>query len=307
MRVAVCVITCRRPEGLQRLLRALNALTFRSDPPDVEVIVVDNDADTSAASVCDLLRRDLNWPLRYEVEPQRGIPFARNRAVACAADTADFVSFIDDDEVPQPSWLDELLTVQHLYNADVVTGPVVPHFPEGVPDWVVKERVFELDRYPTGRRLDKAYTHNVLVRVGVFKAMETIFDGRMALTGGSDTHFFKRVHRAGFSIVWADQAVVSEWIPSSRTRLRWVLQRAYRVGNSAGLMEADLNRSVSSRVRFVLNAYAKFAEGMLYLPLWFFVGRRAAVHALRRICQVAGMLAGLAGRRYEEYRKIHGA
>ncbi|UCC32144.1 MAG: glycosyltransferase family 2 protein, partial [Phycisphaerales bacterium] len=112
MRVAVCVITCRRPEGLQRLLRALNALTFRGDPPDIEVIVVDNDADTSAASVCDLLRRDLNWPLRYEVEPQRGIPFARNRAVACAADTADFVSFIDDDEVPQPSWLDELLAVQ---------------------------------------------------------------------------------------------------------------------------------------------------------------------------------------------------
>lgn len=306
MRVAVCVITCRRPEGLQRLLCALNDLTFRSEPPDIEVIVVDNDADNSAASVCDSLRRDLNWPLRYEVEPQRGIPFARNRAVARAADTADFVSFIDDDEVPQPSWLDELLAVQRVYNADVVTGPVVPRFPEGVPDWVVKERVFELDRHPTGHRLDKAYTHNVLVRVGVFKAMDTVFPGHMALTGGSDTHFFKRVHRAGFSIVWADEAVVSEWIPSSRTRLRWVLQRAYRVGNSAGLVEADLNRSVSSRVRFILNAYAKFAEGILYLPLLFLVGRRAAVHTMRRMCQVAGMLAGLAGRRYEEYRRIHG-
>ena len=176
MKIAVCMITLQRPEGLRRLLTGINALTFRAQPPELEIIVVDNDSSRSAEEVCNALRPTMNWPLRYDVEPRRGIPFARNKAVACAIDGADFVAFIDDDEEPEPSWLDELLWVQRRYDADVVTGPVLPRFPANVPGWVVKDGIFESYRYRTGQHRDKAYTGNVLVRADVFRSMDTVVE-----------------------------------------------------------------------------------------------------------------------------------
>ena len=62
-------------------------------------VVVDNDADESSRAVVTAAK--LPWPVVYVVEPERGIPFARNRAVREAADS-DFVVFIDDDEIPEP-------------------------------------------------------------------------------------------------------------------------------------------------------------------------------------------------------------
>jgi len=42
MKVAICAITFRRPEGLRRLLQAISALTFQTDPPEIEIVIVDN-------------------------------------------------------------------------------------------------------------------------------------------------------------------------------------------------------------------------------------------------------------------------
>ena len=50
---------------------------------------------------------------------------------------ADYVCFIDDDEVPDPRWLDELIRVQAEYDADVVTGPVLSSVSaQNVPAWI---------------------------------------------------------------------------------------------------------------------------------------------------------------------------
>src|SRR5829696_7619321 len=92
-RVAVCVITCQRPEGLKRLIYGLNDLTFeKCETPDLEIVVVDNDPAGSACAFCESIRSDLRWPLKCDVEPRRGIPFARNKAVACAGEEVDLVA-----------------------------------------------------------------------------------------------------------------------------------------------------------------------------------------------------------------------
>ena len=116
MEVAVCVITYRRPEGLKRLLESLNALTFQAQALDLRVVVVENDETGLAQRVCNDVRSTLRWPLEYHVEPQRGIPFARNKAVAVAKQTADFIAFIDDDEVPDAGWRINTLD-RHLFSA----------------------------------------------------------------------------------------------------------------------------------------------------------------------------------------------
>jgi len=286
------------------LVDGLSRLVFRkSDPPDLEIVVVDNDPSGLACAFCEAIRSDLDWPLRCFIEPRRGISHARNRVVACTVENVDFIAFIDDDEVPEPYWLDELLYVQRLHDADVVAGPVPPYFPEPISSWVESGDFFEWDRYPTGHRLEHAHTGNVLIRSAVFKSMDKIFDERFALSGGEDTHFFMRVHRAGYSIVWANDALVREWIPKSRTNMKWILMRAFRGGLIYSVCELELDPSMTVRVRRVVRASGRIVLGLLLVPLSAATGRHRLVEALQHVALGVGALTGVAGRFYEEYRK----
>jgi len=307
VKVAVCIITYRRPEGLERLLRALDCLTFDGPAPRVQIVVVDNETAGGAQRVCEEVGPGLKWPLEYHVEPRRGIPFARNKAAACAKDHADFIAFIDDDEVPEPDWLDELLRVQREYDADVVTGPVVARFMDKPPSWVVEGKFFDTRRYSTGEQLDRAFTNNVLFRREIFDRMDPAFDERLAMTGGSDTHFTRRVHQAGYKIVWADRALVHDWLPSSRVNGRWILQRAFRIGTMTAFMDLDILPRSKAVAGLIRGGGGRLFKGVVLLPLACVRGKRHLVESLRLICYGGGMLLGLFGARYREYRRVHGS
>lgn len=306
-RVSVCAATFRRPAGLERLLRALGELRFTKSPrPELEVVIVDNDPDASARALCERLAGELPWPLRYAHEPRRGISFARNRALGEAADHARLVAFIDDDEVPEPNWLDELLHVRERFSADVVTGPVIPYFEGGQPPaWVEQGGFFDHPRHQTGQTVPYAATNNVLFDLRVLRDVEPAFDTRYALTGGEDVHFFLRVARAGYRMVWADEARVQDWIPESRTRARWVLQRAYRIGTNWAAYEREL-KPPSGVALHVAKGVARIGHGVLLLPLALPFGKRALVRSGEQICEGIGNLAGLAGVQFQEYRTTHG-
>jgi GT2 family glycosyltransferase len=307
MRVAIAVATYARPEGLRRLLAGIGDLVFEHVPPRaLEVVVVDNSPDRSAEPVCAAAARALRWPLHYEHEPVQGIAQARNRAVARVRGRADFLAFIDDDEVPGERWLDALLAAQARFGADVVAGPVLPRFLEPVPAWIVAGGFFERHRFQTGTTLRHTGTCNVLIRCELFQRLPAGFDERFGRTGGEDTHFFLRAGAAGAHIVWADDAVVYEWHPASRTRAAWLLRRAFRVGNTWSLCERDLDGSASRRAARVLKALGRITQGTVSLPLALVLGRPSAVRSLQHIASGAGALSGVAGFHYEEYRTPHG-
>jgi GT2 family glycosyltransferase len=202
------------------------------------------------------------------------------------------------------------LHVQRSYDADVVAGRVLQCFDKEVPDWVLKGKFFEQYRHPTGQRLRGVYvaTNNVLIRTSVLKDMgEEVFDERFALSGGSDTHLFMRVEKAGYKMVWADDAVVRDWVPKSRANARWILQRAYRLGNTLSLCERDLRPSVVVRAARVAKSAKQFLQGFLLLPASVVLGWHVFIRALQHFFRGIGMLTGMAGVRYEEYRKTHGA
>jgi len=306
-RVVICVISYRRPQGLARLLGGLDRQAFvRSPIPDLRVLVVDNDPEGSAEAVCAAARTNLRVPIDYRLEPRRGIPFARNAAVRHVGASADFLAFVDDDEVPDPTWMDELLFTQVRHQADVVSGPIVPHYEDPPPAWIVRGGFFQRERQPSGSSLTVARTGNVLIRTSLFQAMDTLFDERLALTGGSDTHFFLRVWRAGFKMVWADEALITEWVSGARLTPAYVLRRGFRTGNTRGLYERDFGRARGQRGVGVLRATWWIAKGSFLLPPSLLVGRHAVIRAVRGMCAGAGYLAGRAGVRFEEYRTTNG-
>jgi GT2 family glycosyltransferase len=269
------------------------------------VVLVDNDAQGSAYAVYEDMARRAKFPLSYYIEPRRGISYARNKAIGCVEDDAEFVAFIDDDEVPIPTWLDELLNVQMLYEADVVSGPVLPKFDFQVPPWILQGGFFDPTRYPTGHLITVAYTNNVLVRFRVFKEIGQGFDERLALSGGEDDHFFLRAYRAGYKMVWADEAIVHEWVFASRVNVRWILQRSYRHGNAITFCDIYLGASMRRRILKLTEAGVDVLRGLWYMQLTLTFGKAGLVRSLQWIFYGAGVISALAGYRYEEYRRPH--
>jgi succinoglycan biosynthesis protein ExoM len=309
-RVAICIATFRRPLGLTRLVQGIDALALpdaaAGDGITLEVVVVDNDPQGGAAPVCGALEPGCRWPLHYLHEPRRGIAQARNRAVDAVGGRVDFLAFIDDDEVPDANWLTELLRVQREYEADVVAGPVVPVFEDEAARWILDGRFFDRPRHETGQALRLASTGNALIRSSLLSDPAMRFDERLGLTGGEDAHFFARVHSSGHRMIWADDAVVRESIPATRARARWLLQRAYRSGNSWSLCEYDLYPTLATRATRIAKGIGRVGQGTLSLPLTLVSGRRGLVKALQNVFLGAGAVTGALGVRYEEYRKVHG-
>ena len=303
MDVTVCALTYKRQEGLRRLLRGLDTLTFRSAPPDIRIVVVDNDAQGTAQPMCEQLASTLRWPLEYAAEARPGLAIARNTALSHARDS-QWICFIDDDEVPEPTWLDELLHTQQAYGADVVGGPVVPDLPDETPDWVLRGRFLDYNRHLTGTELPYVFTNNVLFRSSILDNLPLWFDERYNQTGGEDRHFFQRIGMAGYRIVWSDEAVVREWVPAERVTARWILQRSYRYGNTTSNVELDLRPGMRTRLMLPILAAYRLLKGTCLLPFSWPLGRHKTMACLQQICHGAGMLAGWVGGRYREYRRL---
>ena len=300
-RIVICIATFHRPEGLARLLRSLRRLTFQAGEPEIRIAIADNDAAGSAGATVNQLRGSLPWPIIDGIEPERGIAQARNRALQLAGSEVDWIAFVDDDEEVDPSWLDRLMLTQKQFGADVIVGPKLVKFDVSPPVWIERGHSLYRKRFPTGTPLSVANTGNVLFRHSLLTDFGTAFDARFGFIGCEDRHFFQRVHMAGYRIVWADDAIVYEWIPAARANARWLIKRRYRIGSSVSLIERDLTPTFSALIRRILKALGSLGIGCLFLLASIFGGKVKLLRGATWMAYGLGMLAGLLGFSYREY------
>ena len=122
MRVSVVINTYNRGTSLRNTLAALRYQTHA----DFEVVVVNgpstDDTDTIIAEYEGMVR-----PYRC---PERHLSKSRNIGVAQAA--GDVVAFIDDDAVPEPGWLADLVAAYDAPDVGGAGGIVYDHTGAGV-------------------------------------------------------------------------------------------------------------------------------------------------------------------------------
>lgn len=299
VRVDICVATFRRPAMLGRLLESLNGLRTEEDI-SVTVIIVDNDREGSARGVVEAFAARGQWPVTYEIEPQQNIALARNRCVALS--TADYLAFIDDDEMAADDWLLQLLGAIVGYEADALFGPVLPLLPAGSPQWIIRGGFFQCRRWRTGSEAPEPATGNALIAARWMKKWPEPFDPAFGLTGGEDTEFFDRLRRAGARMVWCDEAIVYEQVSADRVNARYLMWRAMRGGQTFA--------RVSMRDRGPWDYIAWFGYRSLLLVLALLatvtcwpLGRHVGFKAFLKACSSLGQLSILAGRPYEHYRR----
>lgn len=187
--VTVVIVTRDRADILGE---ALDALRGQTRPPDRILVVDDGSTDATAGAL------DAAEGVDAIHTPPRGIAAARNAGWRAA--TTEVVAFTDDDCVPSPEWLEELLRPIEAGTADVVQGRTLPR-----PDHADREG-------PWSRTLrvesEQGYyqTANIAYRRVCLEAVGG-FDEQFARVG-EDTDVAWRVREAGFRTTFASDALV---------------------------------------------------------------------------------------------------
>jgi succinoglycan biosynthesis protein ExoM len=231
-RVAVCVCTYKRNRQLGRLLDSLLHLTR---PATTMFVIVDNDGrDPETGALVAKFQETCGNRVDYVTEPKVGISAARNAAFTTARKAgATALAMLDDDEWPSPGWLMRFLEARDATGARVIGGPVRPIFGGKRRPPERYERLWTVQRGALNGQLHVYCTCNCLVQVSAMELLgDQPFPDEFGLTGGEDVVFFRRLHFAGVTMAWCDEAVVFEEIPENHATFAWMRRRWYRHGNA---------------------------------------------------------------------------
>jgi succinoglycan biosynthesis protein ExoM len=288
--IDICVCTYRRVSIIDTI-RSIAAQQISEDFR-LRIVVSDNDDTPSAEGIVRNECAAIGLDYCYVHAPARNISVARNAALDAA--TAPLIAFIDDDEVATPSWLAALLECHATTSATIVFGPVQAVYGDG-PAWLREADLHSIrPAFRRGGTIDTGYTCNVLLdRAAMTRDMRDCrFDPALGRSGGEDTLFFHKLYSIGARCAFSEAALVHEPVAPHRRRLRWLLQRSFRSGQTHARV---LQTSTTWRPRLIVISTAKFLYCLVATALysaspirWRRMAVRAALHA-GVICHVAGL------------------
>jgi glycosyltransferase involved in cell wall biosynthesis len=234
LHISVIIPCFDRMELLERTLRAVFA---QQTSPDVqwEILVSDNHPNAIAAPLIAQLQPLSPVPLRHIPAPARNIARARN--VGVAASHGRLIAFVDDDEAPEPHWLQNFNDCMNRTGADAAFGPKYPVFATGAPpEWDQQAECYTTDfRVPADTQIGRVGrfgrvlgTGNSIMRFDTCLSEPKPFDEQLGQADGEDTDLYFRLLKRGIRFVWCPGAVVHEIMQPSRLSLDYMYARLKR-------------------------------------------------------------------------------
>jgi GT2 family glycosyltransferase len=197
--ISIVIPTCNRTESLARCLEQLGGAP--------EIIVSDDGRTLATRQLISVHFPEVRW----SQGPRRGPAANRNHAARYAS--GEWLAFVDDDCVPDRTWLDEI--ARAITDSDVVEGKTVclgkTHHP-------LEEVVENL----TGGLL---WSCNLAIRRDVFERLGG-FDEDFLEAGGEDLEFAWRIRQMGLTVRYVPEAVVFH--PARRLPFGKWINRAFQ-------------------------------------------------------------------------------
>lgn len=228
--IDICVCTFRR----DHIIKTLHSLCqIYADPLwDISIIVADNNEKPEAREK--ILSVSTPFPVQYIHAPACNISIARN---ACLENSnADFLAFIDDDELANSVWIKSLVETAEKTNAKAILGSVQAVYEEDTPIWMTAGDYHSTHPVWVNGEIITGYTCNLLIDRRSEKIRKMRFKIELGRTGGEDTVFLSELYRNGGKISYADKATINEPVTKARASLSWLIKRRYRSGQTHALL-----------------------------------------------------------------------
>ena len=301
MNIALCICTYKRPKLLERLLNSLHDIQLgEPEIGDVRILIIDNHPDGQVRAVCEQSVPRLPIGLDMVEEPKKGVAFARNRAVDEALRRgADFVAFLDDDDLPHPDWLLRLVEKQKETQADIVGSVFPPAVNPDWPDWLTKSPLFDSPKQKSQTKYGAPSGIGIgstLISCKLLERMKVegpLFSSEFGKIGCEDADFFARAGKSGAVSCQTTKAIVERDYEQQRLTVVGLLRDSYRIGNCIRQL-LDKYGSAAQIRRRKIKAFRRVIYGLIGAVLQFFSKTRM-VRCLYQVSREMGVLFGYGG------------
>lgn len=293
----------------------IQSLALQELPPGwtVDIVVVDNESSPNNLGIVEGLSGSSPIPLIHLHEPRPGIPFARNHALdVCLSRGAEWIAFIDDDEIAETGWLLSFVEAAAQFDAEILQGAVDYVYPASCK-WIPPEKRRKTEN---GAQLTRAATNNVMFKSLIVRSdgFGLRFDEELAFSGGEDIDFFFRAKKMGARIVYVAEAKATETVPVERCTFKWRMKRHYRTASTKVLRDIREKGYFTAARHYLPESISLFARslGLLLMLPFLFPMHRGSLHSDiyivgRRFASACGLLAGILRLPpLQSYRSIEG-
>ena len=267
-RITVAVSTYRETYAgwVIELLKSFEYQTIE----DFEVIVVVNRNKHYYEQVLSAVESETKIASRTTVvyNPwDKGISHSRNIALKHAE--TPYIAYTDDDAIPSPQWLEELLSAFMLNEQVVaVTGPVLCKWEldaKNHASWFPKElywiigctpwKISKVRKVRNGFASNLALKREILIKSGGFN--EDFGYGPRRSMAGEEPDLGIRLIRAGYCTLWNPRAVVYHRIFLKRLRTANILKRSIVEGKTKAYLSKKYGRDAIALERGYLRSIIK--------------------------------------------------
>lgn len=270
-KISLIICTYNRDRYLPEALESIKRQTINSS--EFQVIIVDNfSTDNTAAISQKFIKENPSINIKYCFEENKGLSFARNRGIKEAE--SPIISYVDDDAILSPNFLEEMLMFFNKYTDAVgAGGKVIPKYEDGKePEWMNKFLygfVGKLDygsdilqfnenmKYPAGCNM--TYKKEILKKAGGFN--------NVLKFRSDDKYIFHKVKLISDKIYYVPNAWLFHYIDNYRLQLRNFKTLFLKTGNEEKkrlLSEKNIPGLIKKFFEFIFKAGASLILFLLF-------------------------------------------
>lgn len=254
--ISILMPTFNRANWLAEALRTAIAQETQGKF-DFEVVVIDNNSPDHTRETIEQIAAESPVPVKYVHSIPPGDAHTRNAGLPHCR--GDWIAFMDDDELAEPTWLLNLFNTATQNDAQLVGGAVLLNLPQAEVEQLsldvrrsLRERSSATCLGETRPCTDREFpgTDNLFIAREVLDKLVK-FD-TTCMDGTADYDFSVRAREAGFACWYTPDAVVRHRTPANRLTQEFIDWESYRSG-------------------VMLAIYDKKYKGISGLWKWFFL------------------------------------